>query len=250
MNPFKVTNPDLQAGVECRPANDLLAALPGEDFARWKPHLELVQLDFAQVIYEAGTQPAYAYFPVTAIVALLYVMQDAQFSEIAIVGNDGMLGTSLFMGGIPATNRAVVQSGGTAFRLSADVFIAEVGRGGATLNLVLMYVQALLTQITLTAACNKHHTLKQQCCRWLLMTFDRLQGAELVVSKKLVAKMLGVDGAKASGPIQALHDHGAVECRDGLVRLRDRSLLEAACCECYELGERERSRLFQMRPDA
>ena len=226
------------------PENCLLAALPPEEFARWRPDLEFVHLDLGQVLYEAGTQPLYAYFPVTAIVALLYVMHDARFSEIAIVGRDGMLGTSLFMGGIPATDRAVVQNAGTAYRLTASAFKAEFARGGATLRLVLLYAQILLTQITLTAACNKHHTLKQQCCRWLLLTYDRLQGGDLAITQKLIAKMLGVGTSEVTLPAQALHDAGAVECRDGLITLLDRPVLEAACCECYEVGKRESGRLL------
>ena len=226
------------------PGNCLLAALPTEELERLEPDLELVHLGSGQVIYEAGTQPAHAYFPVTAIVALLYVMQDARFSEIAIVGNDGMLGTSLFLGGLPTTNRAVVQSAGAAFRLTASAFTAEVARGGATLRVLLLYAQTLLTQITLTAACNKHHTLKQQCCRWLLLTYDRLQGADLVVPQKLIAKMLGVITSEVTALAQALHDAGAVDYRDGLIELLDRPVLEAASCECYEVGKCESGRLL------
>jgi hypothetical protein len=158
------------------PRNRLLADIPNAEYVRWEKSLELVALTLGQVLCEPGAELEYGYFPATAIISLLYVMQDGGSAEIALVGNDGVLGVALFMGGNSTTMRAVVQSAGWGYRLPAGALQAEVARGGATLRLLLLYTQALVTQMTQTAACNKHHSLTQQFCRWLLLSFDRLQG--------------------------------------------------------------------------
>jgi len=231
-----------------QPVNRLLAAMPDTEFRRWAPHLELVDLHLGQVISEPGSELEYAYFPLTAIVSLLYVMKDGESAEIALVGNDGVLGVTLFMGGNSTTIRAVVQSAGTGYRLPASELVAEVARGGATLHLLLLYTQALVTQMTQTAACNRHHTLSQQFSRWLLLSFDRLCGDEMVMTQALVAKMLGVTGEEVMVPAAALNAAGAIEYRDGRIGLLDRTLLERASCECYEVVKRECDRLLPSGP--
>ncbi len=173
-------------------SNRLLAALPESELRRWTPQLELVELTLGQVISEPGAELRYAYFPLNAIVSLVYVMKNGESAEIALVGNDGMLGVALFMGGNSTTIRAVVQSAGHGYRLPARELIDAVARGGETLRLLLLYTQSLLTQLTQTAACNRHHTLNQQFSRWLLLSFDRLCGDQMVMTQKLIAKMLGV----------------------------------------------------------
>jgi len=232
---------------DVRPAeaqNHLLAAMPEADFKRWEPHLEVVDLPLGQVICEPGAEFPYAYFPATAIVSLLYVMQDGESAEIALVGNDGLLGVTVFMGGNSTTIRAVVQSAGWGYRMPASRLEAEVARGGATLRLLLLYTQSLVTQMTQTAACNRHHSLNQQFCRWLLLSFDRLQGSEMVMTQKLIAKMLGVKDGEVTTTATALQATGAIDYRDGRIRLLNRGILEGASCECYEVVKRECDRLL------
>jgi CRP-like cAMP-binding protein len=236
---------DASRGAALGPArNRLLAALPDTQLQRWAPHLELVELSLGQVISEPGSELAYAYFPVDAIVSLLYVMSNGESAEIALVGNDGMLGVTLFMGGNSSTIRAVVQSAGKGYRLPARELAAAVASGGDTLRLLLLYTQSLLTQMTQTAACNRHHTLNQQFSRWLLMSFDRLCGTEMVMTQKLIAKMLGVASEEVSAAATALGATGAIEYRDGRISLRDRGVLEQASCECYQVVKRECDRLL------
>lgn len=225
-------------------ANRLLAALPDIDLGRWAPHLELVDLTLGQVISEPGSDLAFAYFPLDSIVSLLYVMNDGESAEIALVGNDGMLGVTLFMGGNSTTIRAVVQSAGKGYRLPASELVAAVAGGGSTLRLMLLYTQALLTQMTQTAACNRHHTLNQQFSRWLLLSFDRLCGTEMVMTQKLIAKMLGVPSDEVIAPAKALCAAGAITYRDGRITLLDRAALEKTSCECYQVVKRECDRLL------
>lgn len=227
--------------------NRLLAAMPAEDFQRWAPQLTLVELHLGQVLSEPGDAAAFAYFPLDCIVSLLYVMHNGESAEIAVVGNDGMLGITLFMGGNSSTIRAVVQSAGQAWRLPAADLEAQVARGGATLLLLLLYTQSLLTQMTQTAACNRHHTLNQQFSRWLLLSFDRLSGPDMVMTQKLIAKMLGVTGDAVTESAQALQAAGAIDYRDGEIHLRDRALLERSSCECYRVVKRECERLLPPR---
>ena len=230
-----------RAGV---PENRILAALSGTVHRRWAPHLELVDMTLGQVISEPGAELDYAYFPVTSIVSLLYVMDNGESAEIALVGNDGVLGVTLFMGGNSTTIRAVVQSAGKGYRLPGSQLVAEVARGGETLRLLLLYTQSMLTQMTQTAACNRHHTLNQQFCRWLLLSFDRLGGDEMVMTQKLIAKMLGVKSDEVTASATALEATGAIDYRDGRIKLLDREALEKASCECYRVVKRECARLL------
>ena len=172
--------------------NQLLAALSVAELARWQPHLELVEMPLGKVLYESGGTLAHVYFPTTSIVSLLYVMEDGGSAEIAVVGHEGIIGISLFMGGQSTPSRAIVQSAGQAFRLSASLMMMEFNRAGPVLHLLLRYTQALITQMAQTAVCNRHHSLDQQLCRWLLLSLDRLQSDELVMTQELIANMLGV----------------------------------------------------------
>jgi CRP-like cAMP-binding protein len=229
-------------------ANRLLAAMPDSELAFWVPHLELVDLSLGQVLSEPGSDLTHAYFPLNVIVSLLYVMNDGESAEIALVGNDGMLGVALFMGGNSTTIRAVVQSAGKGYRLPARELVDAVARGGATMRLLLLYTQSLLTQMTQTAACNRHHTLNQQFSRWLLLSFDRLCGSEMVMTQKLVAKMLGVSSEGVSAAAAALSATGAIDYRDGRISLLDRAVLEKTSCECYRVVKRECDRLLPPTP--
>lgn len=231
-------------------ANRLLSAIPDSELRLWTPHLELVSLSLGQVISEPGCELEFAYFPLSAIVSLLYVMNNGESAEIALVGNDGMLGMSLFMGGNSTTIRAVVQSAGMGYRLPAGELVAAVARGGATLRLLLLYTQSLVTQMTQTAACNRHHTLTQQFSRWLLLSFDRLCGNEMVMTQQLISKMLGVQSDEVTGAAMALSASGAITYRQGRITLRDRNALEATSCECYEVVKRECNRLLPSAPRA
>lgn len=232
------------AMLEALRGNRVLAAMPSAELLRWAPQLELVEMPLGQVIFEPGAELPYVYFPLTAIVSLLYVMENGKSAEIALVGNDGVLGVTVLMGGNSTTIRAVVQSAGQGWRLPARELQAEVERGGATLRLLLLYTQSLLTQMTQTAACNRHHTLNQQFCRWLLMSFDRLGGNEMVMTQKLIAKMLGVQIDEVSESAAALQASGAIRYQDGRVWLLDRAVLQRASCECYEVVKRECDRLL------
>ena len=203
-----------------------------------------------QVLSEPGGEPEFAYFPLTAIVSLLYVMDNGESAEIALVGNDGMLGITLFMGGNSTTIRAVVQSEGLGYRLLASELVAEVALGGATLRLLLLYTQSLVTQMTQTAACNRHHTLEQQFSRWLLLSFDRLCGDEMVMTQKLISKMLGVTSDEVTASATALGASGAIAYRDGRIGLLDRTVLEGTSCECYQVVKRECDRLLPPAPRA
>src|SRR5882672_6592032 len=212
--------------------NHLLDALPGSDYERLAPHLELIPMKLGDVLYEPGIKLRYVYFPTTSIVSLLYVMEDGASAEIAIVGNEGILGISLFMGGETTPSRAVVQSAGFAYRLQADLLKTEFGRFGPTMHLLLRYTQALITQMAQTAVCNRHHSVDQQLCRWLLLSLDRLASNELSMTQELIANMLGVrrEGVTdAAGKLQKL---GVIRYRRGKISVLDRSQLEALSCEC------------------
>jgi CRP-like cAMP-binding protein len=224
--------------------NHLLAALPGPEWDRLAPHLERRTLRLGHVLYEAGTVLPHVYFPASAIVSLLYVMEDGSSAEIAIVGNEGVVGVALFMGGETTPNRGVVQSAGHAYRLPARVLKAEFARAGPVQRLLLRYTQALITQMGQTAVCNRHHTIEQQLCRWLLLSLDRLATNELTMTQELIANMLGVrrEGVTASaGRLQAL---GLITYRRGRIRVLDRAALEHHACECYAVVKREFDRLL------
>jgi len=224
--------------------NHLLAALPTSDFQRLASHLELVPMKLGEVLYESGVQLRYVYFPTTSILSLLYVMEDGASAEIAIVGNEGILGISLFMGGETTPSRAVVQSAGHAFRLKAVLLKNEFGRFGPTMHLLLRYTQALITQMAQTAVCNRHHSVDQQLCRWLLLSLDRLQTNELSMTQELIANMLGVRREGVTEAAGKLQDVGLISYRRGRITVLDRPGLEARSCECYQVVKTEFDRLL------
>jgi len=224
--------------------NHLLAAVPAADYKRLLPHLELLPLPLGLAIYESGKEQGYVYFPANSIVSLLYVMQDGSSAEIAVVGNEGVVGIALFMGGETTPSRAVVQSAGYAYRLKASVLKGEFERGGPLQHLLLRYTQALITQMAQTAVCNRHHAVEQQLCRWLLLSLDRLPSNELTMTQELIANMLGVrrEGVtEAAGKLQAA---GVINYSRGKITVLDRAKLEAQVCECYAVVKREYERLL------
>jgi CRP-like cAMP-binding protein len=224
--------------------NRLLAALPEAELARLAPHLQLVPMLLGDSLYEPGSQLQHVYFPTTAIVSLLYVMESGSSAEIAGAGNEGMLGIALFMGGDTTPSSAVVQTAGHGYRLPGRVLKEEFNRGGLMQRLLLRYTQALLTQMCQTAACNRHHSIAQQLCRWLLLTLDRLPSNELIMTQELVANALGVrrEGVtEAAGHLQAA---GCIRYRRGHIAVLDRAGLEARACECYAVVRKELDRLM------
>jgi CRP-like cAMP-binding protein len=224
--------------------NHLLAALPASDYERLAPHLELIPLKLGEVLYEPGVQLRYVYFPTTSIVSLLYVMEDGASAEIAIVGNEGILGISLFMGGETTPSRAVVQSAGYGYRLKAQLLKDEFQRFGPMLHLLLRYTQALITQMAQTAVCNRHHSVDQQLCRWLLLSLDRLESNELSMTQELIANMLGVRREGVTEAAGKLQDAGLIRYRRGRITVLDRRGLEARSCECYQVVKKELDRLL------
>jgi CRP-like cAMP-binding protein len=224
--------------------NHLLDALPASDYDRIQAHLELIPMKLGDVLYESGVQLSYVYFPTTSILSLLYVTEDGASAEIAIVGNEGILGISLFMGGETTPSRAVVQSAGHAFRLKADLLKNEFGRFGPTMHLLLRYTQALITQMAQTAVCNRHHSVDQQLCRWLLLSLDRLQTNELSMTQELIANMLGVRREGVNEAAGKLQDVGLISYRRGRISVLDRPGLEARSCECYQVVKTEFDRLL------
>ena len=227
-----------------RVQNELLAALPAEQWQRWQPHLEYADMPLGNVLYEPGDTLTHAYFPTTAIVSLLYVMKNGESAEIAVVGNDGVVGVSLFMGGGSTSSRALVQSAGGAYRLPAELMKREFDQGGPVLRVLLRYTQALMTQMTQTAACNKHHSLDQQLCRWLLLSLDRLPNGEMRMTRALIAHMLGVSSALATEGVLKLHAAGLINYKAGRILVLDRRGLEKRSCECYAVVKREYDRLL------
>jgi CRP-like cAMP-binding protein len=224
--------------------NHLLAALPAAEYTRLSPHLERVPLPLGAVIYEAGGAQGHVYFPASGIVSLLYVMNDGSAAEIAVVGNEGMVGIALFMGGGSTPSRAVVQSAGIAYRLEAALLKAEFARGGALQRLLLRYTQSLITQMTQTAVCNRHHVLEQQLCRWLLLSLDRLPSNQLVMTQQLIANMLGVRREGVPAAAGRLQADGLINYRRGRINVLDRARLEKRVCECYDVVRRESDRLL------
>ena len=224
--------------------NQILAALPAMEYSRLLPHLQLMPLPLGKVLYEPGEIMKCAYFPVAGIISMLYVMRSGASAEIAIVGNEGLVGVSLFMGGESTTSRAVAQNAGACYRLRADILRREFALGGAMQHLTLRYTQALMAQMTQTAACNRHHTLDQQLCRWLLLSLDRLQGAELTMTQQLIANMLGVTLEGVIEALDKLQSDGLIRHYQGLVTVLDRPHLERRVCECYAAVKKEFSRLL------
>jgi CRP-like cAMP-binding protein len=214
------------------------------DYERIAPHLELVRMSLGDVLYESGGRLRHVYFPTTSIVSLLYVMEDGASAEIAIVGNEGILGISLFMGGDTTPSRAVVQSAGEGYRLRASMIKAEFERFGPTMNLLLRYTQALITQMAQTAVCNRHHSIDQQLCRWLLLSLDRLSSSQLVMTQELIANMLGVRREGVTVAAGNLQSAGLIRYQRGKITVLDRPALEARCCECYKVVKTEFDRLL------
>jgi len=224
--------------------NHLLAALPATEFGRVSPHLELVTLPLGEVLYEPGGQLQHAYFPTTAIVSLHYVMESGASAETAGVGNEGVVGISLFMGGDTTPSSAVVQTAGHAYRLDSRLLKEEFKRGGLMQHLLLRYTQALITQVTQTAVCNRHHSVEQQLCRWLLLTLDRVSSRELVMTQELVASMLGVRREGITEAAGKLKHAGLISYRRGHISVLERSGLETRVCECYAVVKKELGRLL------
>ena len=224
--------------------NHLLAALPAAEFERLAPHLELVPMPLGQALYESGGRLQHVYFPTTSIVSLLYVMENGASAEIAVVGNEGILGVSLFMGGETTPSRAVVQSAGYGYRLKAELLKDEFNRAGPVLRLLLRYTQALITQMAQTAVCNRHHTVEQQLCRWLLLSLDRLSSNELNMTQELIANMLGVRREGVTEAAGNLQRAGLIRYSRGRIQVLDRPGLEQNACECYAVVKKEVDRLL------
>ena len=225
-------------------SNHLLAALPPADLQRWLPQLEAVQMPLGQVLYESGRTLSHVYFPTTTVVSLLYVMENGASSEIAVVGNEGVVGVSLFMGGESTPSRAVVQSAGQGLRLRANAIKQEFEQAGPAMHLMLRYTQALITQMAQTAVCNRHHSLDQQLCRWLLLMLDRLPASELVMTQELIANMLGRRREGVTEGALKLQKAGLIRYSRGHITVLDRAGLEQRTCECYAVVKREYDRLL------
>jgi len=224
--------------------NRLLAALPWAEWQRWQPQLEAVELPLGQVLYESGSTLGHVYFPTTAIVSLLYVMQNGESAEIAVVGREGIVGVALFMGGESTPSRAVVQSAGHGFRLKAKAVKLEFETSPAVMHLLLRYTQALITQMAQTAVCNRHHSLDQQLCRWLLLSLDRVSDSELRMTQELIANMLGVRREGVTEAALKLQKAGLIQYSRGRILVLDRSGLEQRSCECYAVVKKEYERLL------
>ncbi len=218
--------------------------LPGEDYARLRPHLEPVAFALGEVVYESGGQMNYIYFPTTVIISLLYMMENGSSAEMGITGNEGVVGVALFMGGNTVPNRAVVQSAGAALRMKTKALQAEFARGGPFQRLLLRYTQALMTQMSQTAVCNRLHTVEQQLCRWLLLSRDRLNTDELVMTQELIANMLGVRREGVTAAAGRLQAQGLISYVRGRINILDRRGLETAVCECYGVVKGEYDRLL------
>jgi CRP-like cAMP-binding protein len=223
----------------------LIAALPDSIKERWLPHLEHSEMRLGDVLYESGATLSHVYFPTTAIVSLLYVLDNGTSAEIAVVGNEGIVGVSMFMGGKSTPSRAVVQSAGRSFRLKAETLEEEFNRAGAVLHLLLRYTQALITQMSQTAVCNRHHSLDQQLCRWLLLSLDRLRGDELLMTQELIANMLGVRREGVTECALKLQHAGLIRYARGHITVLDRVGLEKRSCECYAVVKKEYDRLLR-----
>jgi CRP-like cAMP-binding protein len=229
-----------------RNRNTLLAALSVAERERLAKELELIPLALGDVLYESGEIMQHAYFPTDGIVSLLYVMKNGESAEIAIVGSEGMIGVALFMGGESTMSRAIVQNAGHAYRMKAQVLKEEFHRGGALSRSLLMFTSALITQMVQTAACNRHHTVDQQLCRWMLLSLDRLPSSRISMTEKLIGNMLGINRAQVSKATGALDDAGLVDYRDGEITVLDRPGVERRSCECYGVVKRESDRLLPL----
>jgi len=229
-------------------SNMLLAALSAVELKRMSKHLEKVPMILGEVVYESGRHLDHVYFPADCIVSLLYVLENGASAEIAVVGNEGVVGVSIFMGGETTPSRAVVQSAGTAYRLPGQMIKDEFIRGGAMQHLMLRYTQSLITQMAQTAVCNRHHSVDQQLCRWLLLSIDRLPSPEITMTQELIANMLGVRREGVTEAAGKLQKAGVISYRRGHISVLDRPRLEAMSCECYEVVRRETARLLPIVP--
>jgi len=229
----------------CSPKyNSLLNMLPPEEYERILPHLELIDMPLGNVLYESGEKLHHVHFPINCIVSLLYVMENGSSAEIAVVGLEGAIGLALFMGGQTMPNRAVVQSSGYSYRIRSNLFMREFDRHGAMLHLILKYTQALITQMAQTAVCNRHHTVDQQLCRWLLLSLDRLPTNELAMTQELIANMLGVRREGVTEAAGKLQQAGLIHYSRGKITALDRKGLEKRVCECYQVVKTEFDRLL------
>lgn len=226
--------------------NSLFAALSLEDGNRLAKSLELVPLELGQVLYESGEIMSHAYFPIDCVVSILYVMENGESAEIAIVGNEGMVGIALFMGGESTMSRAIVQNAGLAYRLKAEVLKAEFASRGQFNHLLMMFTSALMTQMVQTAACNRHHPIDQQLCRWMLLSLDCLPTSQISMTEKLIGNMLGIDCASVTKATSVLQEAGLIDYNDGEITVLDRAGIEKRSCECYEVVRKERERLLPM----
>lgn len=226
--------------------NALLAALSEMEYERLGKDLELVPLTLGQVLYESGQTMSHAYFPIDCIVSLLYVMKNGESAEIAVVGNEGMVGIALFMGGDSTLSRAIVQNAGHAYRLKARVLKYEFDRGGALSHVLLMFASALITQMVQTAACNRHHPLDQQLCRWMLLSLDRLSSNKITMTDKLIGNMLGLSTADVTKATDPLRRAGLIHYNAGEITVLDRLGVEKRSCECYSVVKKESDRLLRL----
>lgn len=234
----------MSRSAKSAPRNHLLAVLPDEDYQRLHPHLERVSFSLGQVIYESGGHLDYVYFPASSVVSLLYTTEDGSTAEMGLTGNDGVVGIALFLGGDTTPNRAIVQIAGGAFRMKAKILQQEFARGGALQQLMLRYTQALITQISQTAVCNRLHSVEKRLCRWLLLSHDRVKADELLMTQEFISNMLG--GRRESVTVAAgrLQDAGLIHYSRGHISILDRKGLEASVCECYQVVKNETDRLI------
>jgi CRP-like cAMP-binding protein len=244
LGPVAISAPRSARGTLSARENHLLIALPEVEWRRWRPQLEHVELPLGLVLYESGMALSHVYFPTTAIVSMLYVMENGASAEIAVVGNEGVVGISLFMGGESTPSRAVVQSAGYGLRLKAEAMKEEFRRSVPVMHLMLRYTQALITQMAQTAACNRHHALDSQLCRWLLVSLDRRQGSDLVMTQELIANMLGVRREGVTEAALNLQRAGLIRYARGHITVTDRPGLEERACECYAVVKKEYDRLL------
>jgi CRP-like cAMP-binding protein len=238
------TDPGTEFPTPSEPRNFLLAGLPAPERERLTHAIELVPLELGQVLYESGETMTHAYFPTDCVVSILYVMQNGKSAEIAIIGNEGMVGIALFMGGGSTMSRAIVQNAGQAFRLKAQVLRDEFDRGNALTRSLLMFSSALITQMVQTAACNRHHTVDQQLCRWMLLSLDRLPTGQIHMTERLIGNMLGLDTEQVSTATGALSRAGLIRYDDGDITVLDRAGVELRSCECYSVVKKESDRLL------
>lgn len=231
-----------------RPPNDLLVRLPEAEWLMLEPRLERVELPLGKVLYESGVTMSHVYFPATAIISLLYVMEDGASAEIAVVGREGIVGVALFMGGESTPSRAIVQSAGYGYRLPGQVLKTEFHRAGQLMDLLLRYTQALITQVSQTAVCNRHHSIDQQLCRWLLLSMDRLSHNHLTMTQEFIGHMLGVRREGVTHAANKLQQQGVISYQRGLIKVLDRPKLETLSCECYDVVKKETDMLLHYLP--